>query len=151
LHASNAWEDWVSDSISYFLGKWRVALEREGDQVVVLAQVLAHQENLGYERLSDLHLEKVNDQKVRSLHHLKSILDDCKEQYLRFEFSPDIQIVVLEHASVDAATYVVCQEHSIRQPFFLHTATQRGEVDSATDEKDVAESLTKATINGHDD
>jgi S1-C subfamily serine protease len=103
LCASEAFESYVSESISYLLGKWREPLKRETDEVVVLAQVLAHRENLGYDELTDLHLLKVNEKKVRSLHHLKRLLDCNQEPFLRFEFAPD-NLIVLESSSLEQVT-----------------------------------------------
>lgn len=121
LHASDAWDSYVSDPISYLLGKWHDPLPRESDEVVILAQVLAHRENLGYDKLTDLHLKKVNGKEVRSLHHLKHLIDEsCPERFLRFEFAPDNQIVVMERSSLERVTQEVCKEHSIQNPVFLH-------------------------------
>lgn len=120
LYASDAWESYVSDSISYLLGKWHDSMERKTDQVVILSHVLAHKENLGYDTLADKHLEKVNGQTVRSLKHLKSLLDDCKEEFVRFEFAPNNHIVVLEQANLERVTAEVCEEHSIPKPFCVY-------------------------------
>jgi S1-C subfamily serine protease len=145
LFASEAWESYVSDSVSYLLGKWRDPVEQPTDQLVLLSHVLAHKENLGYDTLGDLHLEKINNQKVRSLAHMKHLIDECTEEFLRFEFAPNNYVVVLERCHLDNTTKEVCEEHSIPKPFFLHTLQDTIEqgVEGAVQEKtDKDSSLT---------
>eukprot|EP00977_Amphora_coffeiformis_P025424 scaffold19753_cov231-Amphora_coffeaeformis.AAC.2 len=135
LFASNAWDEYVSDNVSYLLGKWHSSKQEENDEVVVLSHVLAHQENLGFDTLGDLHLEKCNGEKVRSLNHLKRLLEDCTEQFVRFEFAPNKQIMVLEHANLERVTQEVCAEHSIPKPSCLYgNDGDKGGVDSHEDD-----------------
>jgi len=113
LYASNAWEEYVSESVSYLLTESDKPLERESDQVIVLAQVLAHPKNLGYDKYGNLHLKKFNDQDVRSLQHLQTLLDQCQEEFISFEFAPGGHYVVLERATLQEVTKDVCNEHFI--------------------------------------
>lgn len=122
LYASDAWESYVSDSISYLLGKWHDSVEEPTDQVVILSHVLAHPANLGYDTLGDLHLEKINGVKVKSLTHMKQLLDDSTDEFLRFEFAPSSRIVVMERSKLETTTEQVCGEHSIPKAFLLHNA-----------------------------
>jgi S1-C subfamily serine protease len=119
LNAANAWDTFVSDEISYLLGHARKPLQKENDEIVVLCQVLAHRSNLGYDQLSDLHLTKFNGDTVNSLRHLSDLLRDCKETFMRFEFEPGGNVVVMERDSLDNVTREVCEEHSIPNPFLL--------------------------------
>ena len=120
LDASDAWREFVSENMSFLLGKVKQPLQRHTDQVVILPQVLAHRSNLGYDKLSDLVLEKVNGQTVHSLEHLKQILDhDNDHDFLTFEFKPGNEIVVLERSQVEQATKDVCREHSILRPYYF--------------------------------
>lgn len=133
LFASNAWEDYVSESISYFLGKWREQIEKESDQVVILSHVLAHRENLGFDSLADLHLLKVNGQTVHSLSHLKRLLDQCQDTFVRFDFAPNDVIIVLERSSLEKVTQEVCQENSIQKSFCLYnTKSEKDHEDAGT-------------------
>lgn len=143
LTACGAWEDYVSSNVSYLSGLIYRTLEKESDQVVILIQVLAHPENLGYDTMADLHLERLNGQRVRyvafcwfavsfakvlltfhlfsrSLRHLKTLIDESKEDFLRLEFSPENRIVVMERSTLSKVTAEVCEEHSIQRPFYLH-------------------------------
>lgn len=120
LYASDAWDSYVSDQVSYLLGKWREPLEQEEDEVVVLSQVLAHQENLGYDTLADMHLQRVNDQRVRSLVHLKRLIEECKDSFIQLELGPGDNIIILEREALERVTQEVCDEHSIPKPYCLY-------------------------------
>lgn len=115
LEAKGAWDDFYSSNVSYMLGLLNSPLKQEGDGVVVLAQVLAHRANLGYEDFFDLHLLKFNGVEVRSLQHLKQLVQDSADQFMRFEFAPEDggRLVVLERGTNDQVTEEVCSEHSI--------------------------------------
>ena len=115
----DAYDEYVSDDISYLLGMSGKYMEKDGDEVVILCQVLAHQNNLGYEHFSDLQLTKFNGETIRSLPQLQSMLQDCQSDFLKFEFAPEGRIIVLEREGLDDATKAVCEEHSIREPFRL--------------------------------
>jgi hypothetical protein len=138
--AGDAWESYVSENMSYLLGFWHKAPERETDQVVVLAQVLAHAENLGYDQFQDLHLVKVNGEKVRSLLHLKQLIDASQDTFLRLEFQPDNQIVVLTSSCLDLVTQEVCEEHSVQRPFFLPQSNSESS-GGETKDMDLAEDI----------
>ena len=144
LYASDAWESYVSDSISYLLGKWHGSMEEKTDQVVILSHVLAHKENLGYDTLCDLHLVKVNGEKVLSLQHLKDLLEACTDEFVRFEFAPKDHIVVLERTHLENVTTQVCAEHSIPKPFCLYKDNEIQ--DETKDNKD--EASTETPYNG---
>lgn len=46
-----------------------------GEEIVLLSQVIAHSCNIGYETQSNLRLSKFNGVPVRSLKHLKRLID----------------------------------------------------------------------------
>ena len=117
LTAGDAYEEYVSDDISYLLGMVGKYMEQDDEEVVILCQVLAHKCNLGYEHISDLKIENFNDVKIRSLQQLQSLIEHSEEEFLKFEFAPAGRIVVLEREGLDDATKAVCEEHSIREPF----------------------------------
>ena len=123
LYAVHAWEDYISDNISYLVGLTNGQLEKEDDEIVILAQVLAHSSNLGYDKYSDLHLVKFNEKKVRSLRHLKTLLDECTERFAKFEFAPDGRTVIMEHSQLKSITDDVCGEHTIPNSYVLHEGT----------------------------
>lgn len=147
--ASDAWESYVSEQMSYLLGFWEKSPERETDQVVILAQVLAHAENLGYDTMNDLHLVKVNGGKVRSLAHLKQLVDETQDPFLRLEFEPDKRIVVMETSCLEEVTRAVCEEHSIQRPCFLRQSdTEIGE--NGPNDMELAEDVAQETAPSFD-
>ncbi len=93
-------------------------LER-GQEVVVLASVLCHRSNLGYEHLANLHLKSFNDIEVTSLSHLNHLLDVSTEKFFRFEFSPSGNVVIIDKASAKTATAEVCKENAVPGPLRL--------------------------------
>mmetsp|Transcript_1402 Transcript_1402/g.2862 ORF Transcript_1402/g.2862 Transcript_1402/m.2862 type:complete len:614 (+) Transcript_1402:72-1913(+) len=119
LNAKGAWDDYYTDNVSYLLGLANSPLEKDGDEVVVLAQVLAHKANLGYENYVDLHLIKFNDVEVRCLRHLHELISESTGPFMKFEFAPKEggRLIVLDRALNDQATNDVCAEHSISTCF----------------------------------
>lgn len=133
LSAYHAWEDYISDSICYLLNHSEKPLEQNTDQIVVLAQVLAHPKNLGYDMLQDLHLRKVNGQDVRSLQHFRTLLTECEDEYIRLEFAPNDTCVVLERASLDQVTKEVCEEHFISKEYVLRSNGDKHAINGVRD------------------
>lgn len=123
LEAKGAWSDYYTDNVSYLLSLVHEPLKHDGDEVVVLAQVLAHRANLGYENLYDIHLLKFNDVEVRSLAHLKELISESTGQFMTFEFAPKDggRLVVLDRETNDRVTREICSEHSIGKPTVLRT------------------------------
>ena len=119
LEAKGAWNDFCGENVSYLLGLVNAPLKQEEDEVVVLAQVLAHRGNLGYENFFDLHLLKFNDVEVRSLRHLNELIDKSEGPFMTFEFAPEDggRLIVLDRATNDQVTKEVCSEHAIGTPF----------------------------------
>jgi hypothetical protein len=74
------------------------------DELVLLSQVLSHPCNIGYETSRNMRLVRLNGQSVRSLAHLKVLVDACERRGpLVFEFSSE-QIVVIDAAAAEQAT-----------------------------------------------
>jgi S1-C subfamily serine protease len=118
LEACNAWDEYVSDPISHLVGQIRKPQENEGDQIVILVQVMAHPLNLGYDQFCDLQLSTFNDVKVRSLRHLHQLIQECLDDYVRLEFMPSGNLVILKRETIQTVTDQVCQAHSIQTPYY---------------------------------
>lgn len=123
LEAKGAWSEYYTDNVSYLLNLVHQPLKSDGDEVVVLAQVLAHRANLGYENLYDIHLLKFNGVDVRSLRHLKELINTSESPFMTFEFAPKDggRLVVLDREMNDQVTKEICSEHSIGNPTVLRT------------------------------
>jgi len=91
---------------------WSVAPPRliaiyEGDvctssrqEVVILQSVMADRVNQGYHGLSSEVVTRVQGKKIRHLRHLVRILDEIREDYVRFELD-DGRSIVLDRAAVE--------------------------------------------------
>ena len=85
----------------------------ETQEVVVLAHVLAHRVNLGFDHLSHMQLSQFNGKDVLSLADLAKFLESNSDPYLRFDFQPGGKVIVLEAAAADAATAEICSDSCI--------------------------------------
>ncbi|KAL3931573.1 MAG: hypothetical protein SGBAC_011244 [Bacillariaceae sp.] len=125
LEACNAWGDYISGPISSLLGHVRKAQQEEGEEVVILVQVLAHPLNLGYDQLCDIQLKTFNNVKVKSLKHLNELIEKCRNEpdngeneFVKLEFDPTGNLVILKRSAMPLATRQICKQFSIRQPYF---------------------------------
>ena len=84
----------------------------EGEQVVVLAQVLAAEINLGYEEIVNTTVLAMNGEKVKSVGHLASLLESCEEKYVVLDLEYK-STVVLDTAKAKAATEQILKTHCI--------------------------------------
>jgi hypothetical protein len=82
------------------------------EEVVILAHVLADDINYGYSQLTSVELLKFNGQKVNNMKHLYTLIQENKEQFLRFDFVENI-FVVLEKKDLDEASTRIASEYSL--------------------------------------
>ena len=98
-----------------------------GEEVVILSQVISHTCNIGYETYRNMHLKRFNGETVKSLKHLKELVDlslrgvnstkaakAAKKDAapLVFEFASG-QLLVLEAEAALTAQAVIASEHFI--------------------------------------
>lgn len=109
------------------LAKARYCLPQfEGEQIVILSQILANEVNLGYENMSNQQVLKFNGVKVKNVQHLAHLVDLCNDKYLIFEFE-DKLLVVLERQAASLKTPQILQDYGIayerspdlREPYVL--------------------------------
>ncbi|KAK4441734.1 Protease Do-like 2, chloroplastic [Sesamum alatum] len=107
-------EEECEDSIGLkLLAKARYSMAKfKGEQIVVLSQVLANEENIGYEDMSNEQVLKLNGTWIRNIHHLAHLVDSCKDKYLVFEFDDNF-LVVLERESALAASTSMLKDYGI--------------------------------------
>ncbi|XP_023004491.1 protease Do-like 2, chloroplastic [Cucurbita maxima] len=84
----------------------------EGEQIVILSQVLANEVNIGYEDMGNQQVVKLNGTQIRNIHHLAHLVDTCKDKYLVFEFDENY-IAVLERESAIAASSCILKDYGI--------------------------------------
>eukprot|EP00742_Colponemidia_sp_Colp-10_P011005 GILJ01012166.1.p1 GENE.GILJ01012166.1~~GILJ01012166.1.p1 ORF type:complete len:580 (-),score=90.18 GILJ01012166.1:114-1853(-) len=87
-------------------------MEHEGDQVVLLSQVLAGEVNVGYHNVGNIQLESINGVPVRNMKHLKELLQNNREPFVRFDLYKD-KVIVLRVADVESTKDELTKEHSI--------------------------------------
>uniref|UniRef100_M1C7Y4 Serine endopeptidase degp2 n=1 Tax=Solanum tuberosum TaxID=4113 RepID=M1C7Y4_SOLTU len=102
------------DSIGLkLLTKARYSLAKfEGEQIVVLSQVLANEVNIGYEDMSNEQVLKMNGTRIKNIHHLAHLVDSSKGKYLVFEFEDNI-LVVLEREEAMSASASILKDYGI--------------------------------------
>lgn len=84
----------------------------EGEQIVILSQVLANEVNIGYEDMSNEQVLKLNGIPIKNIHHLAHLVDSCEHKYLVFEFE-DHFLVVLEREAATAASTQILKDYGI--------------------------------------
>ncbi|PUZ64030.1 hypothetical protein GQ55_3G111400 [Panicum hallii var. hallii] len=95
------------------LAKARYSLATfEGEQIVIVSQVLAHEVNIGYEHMGNQQVIKLNGTAVKNIHHLAHLVDTCQDKFLTFEFEDDF-LVVLHRGEAATASSDILKEHAI--------------------------------------
>lgn len=88
---------------------WSTYARREfdGHQIVMLTQVLADDLTHGFTSIANAILDSVNGCKIRNLQQLISLVDDCKEEWLRFELEDELVIVLPNKKSKEATAGIL--------------------------------------------
>ncbi|CAN6360081.1 unnamed protein product [Urochloa humidicola] len=106
-------EDWYNASPRRLCERaLRELPKKAGEQLVVLSQVLMDDINVGYERLAELQVKKVNGVEVENLKHLCSLVEGCTEENLRFDLD-DERVIILKYQNARLATSRVLERHRI--------------------------------------
>ncbi|XP_058101907.1 protease Do-like 10, mitochondrial isoform X1 [Magnolia sinica] len=106
-------EDWYNTSPRRLCERALRELPRKaGEQLVILSQVLMDDINAGYERLAELQVKKVNGDGVKNLKHLCELVENCKQENVRFDLD-DERVVVLNYHSARVATSRILKRHRI--------------------------------------
>ncbi|KAJ6854044.1 protease Do-like 2, chloroplastic [Iris pallida] len=102
------------DSIGLkLLAKARYSLARfEGEEIVILSQVLANEVNIGYEDMGNQQVLKLNGTRIKNIRHLAHLVDTCKDNYLVFEFE-DKFLAVLEQEAAATASPCILKDYGI--------------------------------------
>ncbi|WVZ73712.1 hypothetical protein U9M48_021991 [Paspalum notatum var. saurae] len=86
--------------------------ESPDEQLVVVSQVLVADINIGYEEIVNTQVLAFNGQPVKNLKNLVSMVENCEDEFLKFELEYDL-IVVLETKTAKAATQDILTTHCI--------------------------------------
>eukprot|EP01118_Nematostelium_gracile_P007791 TRINITY_DN2554_c0_g1_i1.p1 TRINITY_DN2554_c0_g1~~TRINITY_DN2554_c0_g1_i1.p1 ORF type:complete len:442 (-),score=106.86 TRINITY_DN2554_c0_g1_i1:35-1360(-) len=81
-------------------------------EIVILAQVLAAEINIGYQNLSNIQVFSVNDEPVKNLKHFLQLVDNntCAHLRVDLEFS---RTIILDAQKARAATADILRQHNI--------------------------------------
>ncbi|KAM3248764.1 protease Do-like 2, chloroplastic isoform X1 [Capsicum annuum] len=124
----------------------------EGEQIVILSQVLANEVNIGYEDLSNEQILKMNGTRIRNIHHLAHLVDSCKDKYLVFEFEDNF-LVVLEREAASSASSSILKDYGIpaeRSLDLLEPYIDSIGPDEATDQHEFGDSPVSNSEFGYD-
>ncbi|XAR65833.1 Peptidase Do [Bertholletia excelsa] len=106
-------EDWYNTSPRRLCERaLRELPKKAGEQLVILSQVLMDDINAGYERLAELQVKKVNGVEVDNLKHLCWLVENCKEECLRFDLDEE-RVIVLNYELAKVATFRILKRHRI--------------------------------------
>ena len=82
------------------------------EHVVLLAQVLADEVNVGYQNLDSLVLLEINGKKVRNLKEAVEMVENCRNEYITFLFEEDTP-VTLNLAKLRAANPRILERYRV--------------------------------------
>nr|DAD31013.1 TPA_asm: hypothetical protein HUJ06_009864 [Nelumbo nucifera] len=86
--------------------------QSEDEQLVVVSQVLVADINIGYEDIVNTQVLAFNGQPVKNLKSLASMVENCNDEFLKFELEYQ-QLVVLQTKTAKAATLDILTTHCI--------------------------------------
>ena len=99
------------------------AKKEEGEEIVLLSQVISHSCNVGYETYRNMQLKTYNGVKVKSMKHLKELFGKSNavaevqargDDYITLVFENG-QVVVLEEPAAVHAFKDIASEHFIQK------------------------------------
>ncbi|XP_047969771.1 protease Do-like 10, mitochondrial [Salvia hispanica] len=106
-------EDWYNTSPRRLCERALKELpQKDGQQFVILSQVLVDDINTGYERLAEFQVKKVNGIEVDNLKHLRQLVEDGSSENIRFDLD-DERVIVLNYEKARIATSRILNRHRI--------------------------------------
>jgi len=97
-------DDWMANSPRRLVDKaLNTLMEKPKQQIVILSQALVDDINTGYQQFQNLAVLRVNGTPLLNLAHLKELITNCKEDYVRLDLEDD-RIIMLDKGLADAAT-----------------------------------------------
>ncbi|KAG6426868.1 hypothetical protein SASPL_111104 [Salvia splendens] len=147
-------EESEDDSIGMkLLAKARYSMARfKGEQIVILSQVFANEENIGYEEICNEQVLKLNGTWIKNIHHLAHLVDSCKDRYLIFEFEDNF-LVVLERQSAQAASPSILKAYGIpsqRSPDLMEPYLDSVGQNEAADQREFGDSPISSSEFGYE-
>lgn len=122
---SPVYADYAPGIVRNVLGHSSPIVERLGDAqafpgeelVMLCSQVLPHALSKGYDAGPFSVVGRLNGAAVKNLAHLVTLLRDCRDEYVVFEFADEgTETLVFVRAEVEAAQEEILEENGIRNP-----------------------------------
>jgi len=88
----------------------------EDEEIVILSNVLIDDINYGYSHMCNLKVLSVNGTKVRSLKHLKQMVEENKEPHIRFDLD-DNALIVMEASAAKQESPKIIAKHRVLAAF----------------------------------
>lgn len=90
-------------------------IEFEGQQIVVLSQVLSHEINIGYNEMVNLRVHRVGDVEVKNVRHFVELIDKTRREgceFVRIELDEN-RIIAVRIKAADAALPEILKQHRV--------------------------------------
>ncbi|KAL8440135.1 hypothetical protein Efla_005254 [Eimeria flavescens] len=85
------------------LDRWQHGMQLfPGQQIVILTHVLAHEITVGFEHLHNIQVLKFNGQQVRTLRHLKDLVEASADEFWRFDLDHE-EVVILKASAAKSS------------------------------------------------
>ncbi|GIM10261.1 hypothetical protein Vretimale_14052 [Volvox reticuliferus] len=96
-------EDWMNSAPRRLYDKaMHGMMQKQRQQIVILSQVLVDDVNTGYQQFQSLQVLRVNGMEVLNLSHLKELVENSSERFVRFELEDERIMVVDRSLALDA-------------------------------------------------
>ncbi|CDJ40717.1 trypsin, putative [Eimeria tenella] len=96
-------DDFESRAPVRLLDRWQHGMQQfPGQQCVILTHVLAHEITVGFEHLHNIQVVAFNGEQVRTLRHLKDLVEASTDEFWRFDLDHE-EVVILKAASARSA------------------------------------------------
>ncbi|KAM7272454.1 hypothetical protein ACFE04_027117 [Oxalis oulophora] len=106
-------EDWYNTSPRRLCERATKDLPQKPDQeIVIVSQVLMDDISVGYERLAELQVKKVNGVEIDNLKHLCELVENCSSENLRIDLDEE-RVIVLNYHQAKIATSKILTRHRI--------------------------------------
>ncbi|KAL4855164.1 Protease Do-like 9 [Chlorella vulgaris] len=136
------------------MGKSYYGVKNESDeQVVVLSSVLACDATLGYEStlgIKDSPVVAFNGEPVRNLAQLARLVNDCTEDYMRWDLEAGGKVVVMESATARRCTAVIKEDHNVADEMSRDVRQQLEEWQAAAERAAEAAAAAGCTTGGEE-
>lgn len=113
-------KNWSSKAPLHLLYRLLYKNTTDEDRVVLLSKVIADKYNRGYSKLSNIVVEKINSNPVKTIAELNQIVSESKD-FIRISLGPIPREIVLDHDGIDEANDRISKAYSVPREYFSST------------------------------